>query len=68
MGRRGGKFSKASQYHQIIYQITRLVTLNQKYIECNLFDVFLPSYDEQCLQINTPVTKLNDQCSHHTSR
>ena len=41
----GGKFeiSNMSQHHQVRYQITPLVTLNQKtHTECNLLHLLLP--------------------------
>ena len=40
-GTNWGQISKVSQHHQVTYQITRLVTLNQtKDTDCNLFYMF----------------------------
>ena len=56
-GTNGGKFeiSNMSQHHQVRYQITPLVTLNQKiHTECNLLlHLLLPLHKKKtCPKIN----------------
>ena len=52
-GTNGVKFeiSKMSQHHQVRYQITPLVTLNQKtHTECNLLHLLLPLHKKNMSQ------------------
>ena len=53
-GTNWGQISKVCQHHQVTYQITRLVTLNQtKDTECNLFYLLSTFHDETCPKTNT---------------